>query len=69
MLSLNIEKQPELLKLIQQGQEIVLLLHDNPIAKITPLSSAPKRKLGSATGLFKLSEDFDASLADFADYQ
>ena len=69
MLSLNIEKQPELLKLIQQGQEILLLLHDNPVAKITPLNSYPKRKLGTATGLFHVSEDFDAPLTDFEDYQ
>ena len=69
MLSLNIEKQPELLKLIQQGQEILLLLHDNPVAKITPLKSYPKRKLGTATGLFHVCEDFDAPLADFQDYQ
>jgi len=69
MLSVHIEQQPELLKLVQQGQEIILLQNNRPIAKITPLNELPKRQLGSATGLFKLSDNFNAPLADFADYQ
>ena len=69
MLSLHVEQQPELLKLFQQGQEIIVLQHNIPIAKITPLQTSPKRQLGTATGLFKMSEDFDAPLSDFVDYQ
>ncbi len=69
MLSLNIEQQPELLKLMQLGQEIIVLQHNQPIAKITPLNPLSKRQLGTATGLFQLSEDFNEPLADFAEYQ
>lgn len=69
MLSLNIEQQPELLKLMQLGQEIIVLQHNQPIAKITPLNPLSKRQLGTATGLFQLSEDFNGPLADFAEYQ
>ncbi len=69
MLSLHIEQQPELLKLMQLGQEIIVLQHNQPIAKITPLNPLPKRQLGTATGLFQLSEDFNEPLADFAEYQ
>lgn len=69
MLSLHIEQQPELLKLMQQGQEIMLLQHNQPIARIIPLNALPKRQLGTATGLFQLSDNFNEPLADFAEYQ
>jgi antitoxin (DNA-binding transcriptional repressor) of toxin-antitoxin stability system len=69
MLTLEIEQKPELLKLIQQGEEIMLLQHNVPIAKITPLPQKIKRKLGSATGLFTMSDDFNNPLSDFDEYQ
>jgi len=69
MLTLEIEQKPELLKLIQQGEEIILLQHNNPIAKIIPLAPKTKRRLGSATGLFKMSDNFNEPLSDFNDYQ
>lgn len=69
MLTLEIEQKPELLKLIQQGEEIILLQHNNPIAKIIPLAPKTKRSLGSATGLFKMSDNFNEPLSDFNDYQ
>jgi antitoxin (DNA-binding transcriptional repressor) of toxin-antitoxin stability system len=69
MLTLEIEQKPELLKLIQQGEEIMILEHNVPIAKITPLPQKIKRKLGSATGLFTMSDDFNNPLSDFDEYQ
>ena len=69
MLTLEIEQKPELLKLIQQGEEIMILQHNVPIAKITPLPQKIKRKLGSATGLFTMSDDFNNPLCDFDEYQ
>jgi len=69
MLTLEIEQQPEWVKLIQQGEEIILLQHNHPVAKIIPFPIQTKRKLGSATGLFSLSDDFNAPLNDFDDYQ
>jgi antitoxin (DNA-binding transcriptional repressor) of toxin-antitoxin stability system len=68
MLSVHIEQQPELFKLLQQHQEIVLLQNNKPVAKITPINEPLKRQLGTATGLFQLSDDFNAPLADFAEY-
>ena len=68
MLTLEIEQKPELLKLIQQGEEIMILQHNVPIAKITPLPQKIKRKLGSATGLFSMSDDFNNPLSDFDEY-
>lgn len=69
MMTLEIE-QAELLKLIQQGEEIVLLRRNEPIAKVTPLPAVKgKRQLGTATGQFSLADDFDAPLDDFCDYQ
>ncbi len=68
MLSLHIEQQPELFKLLQQHQEIVLLQNNKPVAKITPIHEIPKRQLGTATGLFQVSDDFNAPLDDFAEY-
>ena len=69
MPTLEIEQKPELLKLIQQGEEIMILEHNVLIAKITPLPQKIKRKLGSATGLFTMSDDFDSPLSDFDEYQ
>ncbi len=70
MLTLEIEQQPDLISLIQQGEEITLLQHNYPVAKIIPFpKTTKKRQLGTATGLFKLSNDFNEPLSDFADYQ
>ncbi len=69
MLTLEIEQKPELLSLIQQGEEIILLEHNSPIAKIIPLAPKAKRSLGSATGLFTMSDDFNKPVSDFNDYQ
>jgi antitoxin (DNA-binding transcriptional repressor) of toxin-antitoxin stability system len=68
MLSVHIEQQPELFKLLQQHQEIILLQNNKPVAKITPINEPTKRQLGTATGLFQVSDDFNAPLDDFAEY-
>ena len=57
------------MQLIQQGEEIMLLQHNQPIAKIIPFPMQTKRKLGTATGLFSISDTFDEPLSDFCDYQ
>ncbi|MDD2724386.1 MAG: hypothetical protein PHH59_10245 [Methylovulum sp.] len=69
MLTLEIEQQPEWIKLIEQGEEIVVLQHNQPVAKIIPFASQVKRKLGTATGLFAISDDFNEPLTDFDGYQ
>jgi len=49
-----------------EGEEIVILKNDRPVAKLMPLNgNRPKRKLGAAKGKIKMANDFDAPLDDF----
>jgi len=66
----NLVNEPLIIAKIQQissehlKQELVLFLHellDKQLSKRTP-------KFGCAKGTFKMSADFDESLADFKDY-
>jgi antitoxin (DNA-binding transcriptional repressor) of toxin-antitoxin stability system len=59
----------DLVKAAINGEEVILLNGDRPIAKIT--SVEPKRrpaKAGSAKGLVWMSDDFDAPLEEFKEY-
>ena len=69
MLTLEIEQESEWVKFIEQGEEIIVMQHNKPIAKIIPFSQQTNRKLGTATGLFTLSDDFNEPLNDFDGYQ
>jgi len=55
-----------LLDLALQGEEIVITLDDQPVAKISPIKRPLKR--GSAKGKLWMSEDFDQPLEDFQEY-
>lgn len=59
-----------LVEVALQGEEIVILKDDQPIAKLTSLKSIQKRRRqpGSAKGLVWMSDDFDEPLEDFKDY-
>jgi prevent-host-death family protein len=50
-----------------QGEEIVIARDNKPLLKLVPVG-VPSRKPGSAKGRVSMAEDFDAPLADFADY-
>jgi len=68
------EAKTHLSKLIQEavaGEEVIIAKDNKPIVKLVVLQNAKlERKLGSAKGLVKfISDDFDAPLDDFADYQ
>jgi len=80
MLTVNADeaKIPELLNATAEGQIILITQQDAPVAILSPISiNQPvlekrqkcQRQLGTATGLFTLSEDFDKPLEDFKGYQ
>jgi len=52
------------------GEEVILLVDNLPVAKIMPLEVRKRRpaKAGSAKGLVWMSEDFDEPLAEFREY-
>ena len=52
-----------LLEKVQLGEEIVIAKAGTPVAKLVPIRDARKhRTLGSAKGMFQMSDDFDAPL-------
>lgn len=64
---------PQLSHLIEEagkGEEVVILQNGVPIARLMLLPyEKPARKLGTATGMVQIADDFDAPLDDFAEYQ
>jgi prevent-host-death family protein len=59
----------ELVEAVSRGEEFVITLEGNPVAKVTAAGdSHPARQFGSAAGQIQMSDDFDAPLDDFADY-
>jgi len=82
MLTVNADeaKIPELLNATAEGQIILITRQDAPVAILSPISvnqsaleetkrRKRQRQLGTATGLFTMSEDFDEPLEDFKGYQ
>lgn len=52
-----------------QGEEVILTSDGEPVAKIIPIARAKApRKFGSARGMIRMADDFDAPLDDFRDY-
>ena len=59
----------KLIKKVMNGEDIIIAKSNIPVVKIIPIKgSKPKRKLGTAKGTIKLSDDFDAPIDDFKDY-
>ncbi len=53
-----------------QGGEVIIARANKPLVKLVPIEEAqPPRRLGSAAGQVRMSEDFDEPLADFDDYR
>jgi len=72
----NEAKIPELLNATAEGQIILITRQNTPVAILSPISinqpvydaakrQKRQRRLGTATGLFTMSEDFDEPLDDF----
>jgi prevent-host-death family protein len=59
---------PELIEAAMNGEEIVITKNNQPVVKLTPVSSERRPLFGSAKGLITISDDFDEPLEDFKDY-
>jgi len=73
MLQVNVhEAKTNLSKLIQkvvEGEDVVIARGNNPIVKLVLIDKfKPKRRLGTAKGKIKISEDFEEPLEDFKEY-
>lgn len=52
------------------GEEVVIAKDNKPLLRLVPLEETRgRRKPGSAKGLVRMAADFDATPADFADYE
>lgn len=56
-----------LVRLALQGEEIVIARDNTPLVKLVPVGVS-SRTPGSARGRVRIADDFDAPLADFAEY-
>jgi len=62
-------KLAELVSAAQQGDDIVILRGQQPVARLVPITQTRgPRRAGSAAGLVQMSDDFDAPLSDFDEY-
>jgi prevent-host-death family protein len=60
---------PELIERTIRGSEIIITREGRPIVKLTALPrKAKQRQFGTAKGLIKITDDFDAPLDDFKAY-
>ena len=59
----------KLLREVRNGKEIIIAKGNKPIAKLVSIEEKIQtRKIGTAKGLVRMSEDFDAPLEDFEEY-
>ena len=59
----------ELIEMTTGGNEIIITRKGRPIAKISAIAHTKKRRhFGTAKGLIKMADDFDAPLEDFKGY-
>lgn len=63
------ERLPELISQALQGSTVQIMDEQHHIIQLVPISTSPqKRQAGSARGLIRMADDFDAPLDDFASY-
>ena len=63
------KKLSELFKLVKNGEEVIIITDNGDSYKITSINKdKPKPRFGSARGLIKIADDFDAPLEDFKEY-
>lgn len=52
-----------------RGDSVFIEREDHSVVQLVPLKQNPRpRKAGSARGMIKMTDDFDAPLADFGEY-
>ena len=60
---------PRLIEDVALGEHVVITRDNVPVAELAPASASNAKPLfGSAKGMVKMSDDFDAPLEDFRDY-
>lgn len=53
-----------------RGGEVIIARGNKPLVKLVPVAEArTPRRLGTAAGKVRMSEDFDEPLPDFDEYQ
>lgn len=62
-----------LLQEMKEGERVVITMDEKPVAELAAISKEhpewdKRGGFGSAKGLFKMSDDFDEPLEDFAEY-
>jgi prevent-host-death family protein len=66
------QAQRELLRLIDDvalGERVIITRNQVPVAELVPVAPrVAKPTFGSAKGMVKMAEDFDAPIDDFRDY-
>ena len=59
----------EMAEQTSNGEEVIIARHHHPLVKIVPLASEYKtRKIGSARGMVRMSDDFDSIPEGFEEY-
>lgn len=59
----------DLLQAVMRGEEVVIMKDDQPVARLVSVANQRTiRRFGCAKGQITMAADFDAPLADFADY-
>jgi prevent-host-death family protein len=60
----------QLIEDVARGERVVITRNHVPVAELAPVMQfKPKPTFGSAKGMVKMSEDFDAPIEDFQDYK
>lgn len=63
------KKLPQLFKLVEKGEEVIIITEDGNSYKITSVNkNKPQPRFGSANGLIEIADDFEEPLDDFKDY-
>jgi len=67
------KRLPDLVEAAVRGEEVLITVEDTRgkhLVRLVPVASErPRPIFGSARGLFEMSDDFDAPLPDFDEYQ
>ena len=59
----------ELIEEVKLGVHVLITEKEIPVAELSPVAGPkPKPVFGSAKGLLRIADDFDAPLDDFAEY-
>ena len=72
MLQVEITQTPSqmrhFIEKVLQGQEIIFMRQDKPLARLAAVEAPEQRPFGIAKGLIKMADDFDDPLPEFAEY-